>query len=90
MYETVNLWIMGDFWKKQAIKWGSGETKPNRHYISLPCGHCGLGGMERYFIFERFASHCYTLERIADYPHYMPRYMQGKGELTSTLEESKS
>ncbi len=69
MIETVELWIMGDFWKRDIVKWGREES--NRKYISMPCGNCGLGGLKRYFIYEWFSPGCYTLIRISDYPHYM-------------------
>ncbi len=69
MIETVELWIMGDFWKKQPVKWG--PERLERLTLSIPCGNCGFGGLERYFIYKRFSPGCYTLVRISDLPHYM-------------------
>ena len=69
MYESVKLWIMGDFWKEEYVKWGSGSIE--RETVSIPCGSgSGTGpDRERYFIFTRFAPHCYTLVRISDLHH---------------------
>ncbi len=72
MYETVRLWIMGDFWKTIDVKWeriitvqGFDDRKEEeKEWVSIPID-------ARYFIFIRFAKGCYTLERISDFPHYM-------------------
>lgn len=74
MYDTVDLWIMGDFWKRMEVKWPpdphvQGMGKDLHEHFSIRSDPWDF--TTRYFIFIRFVKGCYTLERISDSPHYM-------------------
>ena len=75
MLETVELYIMGDFWRRETIKWGPGRLR--RRVVSIPCKGDNPSG-ERFFRFIRFAPHCYTFTHIADFPHYHSNYFDTK------------
>lgn len=77
MYETVELWIMGKFWRNMDVMWPrdphvEGYGQYIHRYVSV------LDGPAKehtcYFIFEHFAPHCYVLVDISDRPHWEGGY----------------